>query len=188
MRVDRFPIWMDATARLWGRWNVVDAMAVLTVAATALGLLMVQAGWHQTSGQAVEGETDIEYTVLMYGLRTLRPELFQVGDQTSITIRNHPRGKVTITQVERQPRRLVVPAVVRGAQGYEVIEDPTLPDAYEYRLTLKDHALKTSEGFVTNGMKVKIGLPIEVEGFDYRVSGVIVDVRPTTKAVKAVAE
>jgi len=58
----------------------------------------------------------------------------------------------------------------------KTMEDPADPLGNDYLVTLKDHALFTNEGFVTEGIKVKIGLNIEVEGKNYRVPGMIVGV------------
>ncbi len=64
----------------------------------------------------------------------------------------------------------------------QTVTDPADPYGYDYLVTLKDHALFTEDGFVTEGIKVKIGLNIEVEGKDYRVPGMIIAVNDTDSA------
>jgi len=50
-------------------------------------------------------------------------------------------------------------------------------------VTLRDHATITKEGYVAEGVKVKVGVPVDLEGFKYFVHGGIVDVRPVADAV-----
>ena len=42
---------------------------------------------------------------------------------------------------------------------------------------MKDDAIITDDGAVIGGNKIKIGLPIIMEGFKYRINGVVSDVR-----------
>jgi hypothetical protein len=167
-------MFMDDSGRLFGKINLIDFSALLVLLLAAVGVIAVQSGWHQTSGQVVKGETDIEYTVMLYNLRTLQPDLFKPGKTLSITIRNQPRGEVKIVNASYERKKSAVPL---SSGQVNVIDDPTQPNAYDYRITLRDHALISHEGYVTEGIKVKIGLPIEVEGFNYRVNGIISDVR-----------
>ena len=165
---------LDSNGRLLGKYNIFDAMMIGIAALIGVGLLAVQSGWHQTSGETIKGEADIEYTVLLRNLKTLKKDLFIPGKTLSITIRNQPRGEVTILEAQATPKKLAVPTASGEAK---VIDDPADQYGYDYLIRLKDHALVTQEGYVTEGIKVKIGLPIEVEGFDYRVNGVIADVK-----------
>lgn len=164
---------INSSGQVFGRYNVIDFLGVLLALAVALGILAVQAGWHRTSGQVVKGEGDIEYTVFIRNLKTMQPDLFEPGKMLAMTIRNQPRGAVKIVKVERTPRKVALAA----PGGVQTVEDPTEPHGFDYFVTLRDHALFTEEGYVTEGIKVKIGLPIEVEGRIYRVPGVIVAVR-----------
>lgn len=155
-------------------WNWLDATFVGFIALLGLGFWLVQSGQHVTSSQKIEGEADVLYTIWTHNTATLQPQLFTAGEQTNLTIRNQPRGKVTIANVKQEPKKLIIPQ----AQGFKLIEDPTsTAPSYDFYVTLKDHALKTPDGYVSNGIKLKIGLPIEVEGFNYRLTGVLIDVK-----------
>jgi hypothetical protein len=173
---------LDSNGRLLGKYNIFDAMMLGIALLIGVGLLAVQSGWHQTSGETIKGEADIEYTVLLRNLKTLKKDLFVPGKTLSITIRNQPRGEVTILDAQVTPKKLAVPTATGEAK---VIDDPADLYGYDYLIQLKDHALVTDEGYVTEGIKVKVGLPIEVEGFDYRVNGVIADVKAFDAAQKA---
>lgn len=170
---------IDQSGKLFGKINVIDfgglALAVLVTA----GVLLVQSGMHRTSGQVVKGEGDIHYTVYIRNLKTMQPKLFEPGKKLSITIRNQPRGKVEIVDVKQTPKRS---SYMLPSGSLATMEDPADPYGYDYLITLKDHALFSDDGFVTEGIKVKVGLGIEVEGHDYRVPGAIIDVREAGKA------
>ena len=57
------------------------------------------------------------------------------------------------------------------------IKDPSRHDIYNLSVTLKDDAIITPDGAVIGGNKIKIGLPITIEGFNYRLNGIVSDVR-----------
>jgi hypothetical protein len=164
---------VDQSGRLFGKFNVIDFSALAMLLLVALGILLVQSGLYRTSGQQVKGESDIEYTIALRNVKTFQPDLFKKGNQLSITIRNQPRGNVLITDSQVTPKKMVVPS----GQSYQVINDPIDTNGFDYIVKLRDHAVITGDGYVTNGIKVKIGLPIEVEGFNYRLPAVIADIR-----------
>lgn len=169
---------INQSGKLFGKINVIDFFSLALVVLIALGVIAVQSGWHQTSGQMIQGEGDIQYTILIRNLKTLQSDLFQPGKKLSITIRNQPRGEVEIVNVKATPRRMSF----MGPNGkLQTLEDPADPYGYDYLITLRDHAMFSHEGYVTEGIKVKIGLSIEVEGKNYRVPGAIVDVRELAK-------
>lgn len=159
--------------------NPIDSGIFALVALALIGILFVQAGWHQTSSQMIEGESDVLITFITRNTRTVDPNLFKKGAVTHITIRNQPRGDLPIESSSFSKVKTLVP-LANGT--VKVLDDPSLIDAYDFRVTLKDHALVTPEGYVSNGIKLKIGLPIEIEGFNYRLGGVIVDVQPLPEA------
>lgn len=167
-------MWINSSGQVFNRINLIDFMGLALAFLIAIGVILVQSGIYQTSGQVIKGEGDIHYTVYIRNLKTLDPELFAPGKKLSITIRNQPRGEVPIVEVKRNPRR----ASYMLADGtLKTMEDPADPYGYDYLVTLKDHALFTQDGYVTEGIKVKIGLNIEVEGRNYRVPGMIVNVQ-----------
>ncbi len=166
---------VDERGRLFGRVNVVDFVIGIIIVLMVAGVFLVQSGTHITSGQVVEGETDIVTTILIPNLKSMDSELFQAGKMTAITIRNQPRGEVLIQDVKKEPVRMTM--MTPNGQP-QVIQDIAQQNALDYTLQLKDHAKITKDGYVAGGVKVKVGLPIELEGFKYRVYGKIVDVQP----------
>lgn len=172
-------MFMNQSGQLFGRINVIDFLGFGLAGLATLGILLVQSGFYQTSGQVIKGEGDIQYTVYIRNLKTLQPNLFVPGKKLSITIRNQPRGAVAITHVQQTPKRS---SFMLPNGTLKTLTDPADPYGYDYLVTLKDHALFTEDGYVTEGIKVKMGLNIEVEGKNYRVPGMIVDVREADAA------
>jgi len=166
---------IDASGKLLGRINVFDFSSLLILALVALGLVAVQSGWHTTSSQVVEGETDIKYAIYLRNVKALHPEqLFQQDDTVSITIRNRPRGEVKVLNSEYKPKQSIIPD---GKGSYSLVADPDDQNGYDYIVWLKDRAVVTKESYVTNGVKVKIGMRMLVEDFSYQLPGQIIDIQ-----------
>jgi len=163
---------IDQNGKLLGKINVIDFTVAAVIVLGVLGVFLVQSGAQVTSGKVVEGESDIRITIQIPNLKTLDSKLFEPGKKTSITIRNQPRGEVLIDKVQFAPVRITLAA---GGKP-QAVPDLAQSNSYDYLIALKDHAKITADGYVTEGVKVKVGLPIELEGFKYRVYGKIVNV------------
>lgn len=163
---------LDSTGRLFGKFNVLDAGLCLILGLGGLGILLVQSNLHATSSAMVEGETDIDIRV-MFTLRSEEAQLLKAGDTTNITIRNQPRGEVKIVEVVKKPVQVMLPLNGKATP----VVDATETGVSEYWVTLRDHATITKDGYVAEGVKVKIGLPMDLEDFKYYVHGGIVDVK-----------
>ena len=99
--------------------------------------------------------------------------IFKVGDKTAITIRNRPYKNLRIIKTESKPKLLVIPTL----QGnFKTINDPTKTSFKDYYVTLTDTALKTKDGYVIGGNKIKIGNQVELEGFNYRLTGKVINI------------
>jgi len=171
---------MDTGAWL-KRFNAVDIALMSVLVLVAVGIIVVQSGLHQTSSQVVDGEADIEYTVMLRNIKTLNPNgLFKMGQELALTIRNQPRGKVEVVALRQKPKQIVV---TKPDGNLLVIPDPDDWLGFDYLVKFRDHAKLTDDGYVANGIKIKTGMKITVEGFDFQLPGVIVDVgRVLTKA------
>ena len=100
--------------------------------------------------------------------------LFNAGEVAAITIRNKPYKGLTIIKSESKPKL----AIVQDRTGsYKTIKDPTKQNIQDFIVTFRDSALKTKDGYVTSGNKIKIGNQIELEGFNYRLTGKVIDIR-----------
>lgn len=157
------------------QWQGFDGALLLLGGLMLAGVLLVQTGVHRTSANQVEGQGEVLMTLHLRTRTTMPDELFKTGEMTHITVRNQPRGAVRIESVKRLPAQVLIP-LPNGT--FNVEDDPTQADVYDIRLVLRDKALKTKEGYVAEGVKLKVGLPIELEGFNYRLSGGIVGLAP----------
>ena len=168
---------LDTNGRLFGKFNVLDAGLVMLLALGGLGLFLVQSNLHATSKAMVQGETDLDIRV-MFTLRSEDAQLLKAGDETHITVRNQPRGAVQIVDVQKVPVQVML--ALNGTPT--AVTDTTEKHVYSYWVTLRDHATITKEGYVAEGVKIKVGVPVDLEGFKYFVHGGIVDVRPVAQA------
>ena len=88
----------------------------------------------------------------------------------NIVIRNQPSGRVRLLSVEDISRPLT--QVLPNGSLVEV-EDTSPARGVHARFQLEADAETGSSGVVIAGTKLKIGIPIELEGSLYRVNGVV---------------
>ena len=68
-----------------------------------------------------------------------------------------------------------IPAL--DGKKFVTVDDASMPGIYDALVTLNDTAKITKDGAVVGGNKIKIGLPITIEGKDYRFAGVVSDLK-----------
>ena len=101
---------------------------------------------------------------------------FKISEKAFITIRNVPYTSLNIVNVNYDEKKAIIPT--RSKQGYMVVPDVTLPLQFDFLVTLEDTVKVSQEGeYVVGGNKLKIGLPIVLEGKDYRFNGVISSIK-----------
>ena len=61
--------------------------------------------------------------------------------------------------------------------GYKIVPDATQPDTFDITVTVTDKAKITKDGAVVGGNKIKIGLPITLEGKTYKLTGTVSDIK-----------
>lgn len=121
----------------------------------------------------VKAEKDINFTVFLRGVTLTSDKIpFKTGEETFITIRNVPYTKLVIKDVKFDSRKIVVGT----ANSTKTVEDPATPNLYDYSVTVSDKAKITDDGAVIGGNKIKIGIPIILEGETYKLQGVVSDV------------
>lgn len=151
--------------------NLIDLMVLFVAVAFILGIGLARTG-HAGVNKQVRGEGTAEFDLFIRG-PIANPALFKVGDKTFITIRNQPYAGLTIRSVKVTPKTITVP-VPEGVKAYP---DPSDPFSKDVVITLREHAQLTEDAIVLGGNKIKVGVPIDIEGFKYRLRGTIVDVR-----------
>lgn len=167
---------MFKNGKVFGKFNVVDFVIFVIIALLLIGVLAVKAGLHNNVSKIVKGNKTVEFTVVTRAYDvTAKDELFKAGDKTFITIRNVPYTELEIVYVRKDRIKEMFFNYDRPEVPY-VYPNMAMPDKYQYQITLKDKAQITDDGAIIGGNKIKIGLPVDLEGFNYRLSGAVSDI------------
>ena len=162
---------IDAQGKLFGRVNVLDLLLLMVVFVSALGVVLARTG-NAGVNQVLKGEGVAEIDLFFRG-SIADPGMFKVGEKTFITIRNQPHASLDIVGVKVTPKMVTMP----DPAGVKAYPDPSEPFGKDVVLTVREKAQFTTDAIIMGGQKIKVGVPIEVEGFKYRLRGSIVDVR-----------
>jgi hypothetical protein len=170
---------LDSKGRLFGKINLLDLGAALVILLVIVGIFIFPG----TSGSVAQVGAKIvpmEVDLLVRGLNVRDPqqllkEGFTKGGKTNVIIRNQPYGQIGIKSVQQLDRMLTI-----GQPDGSVKE---LPDprknnfSTDFILTLEGKATVTKDGPVLGNSKVKIGMPFELEGFNYNFNASVIDIR-----------
>ena len=153
--------------------SIVDIIIIFTViTALAVGYLTFKKV-RQTSDKQILATSQIEFHVLVRGFSFTGMDFpIKQGEKTFITIRNVPYTELEVKNVISQPRKTGI--LVDGA--YKIINDPAFPNLYDMVVIISDEAKVTKDGAVVGGNKIKIGLPITIEGAKYKLNGTVSDI------------
>lgn len=144
-------------------------IAIVIIALLVFGI--TRAGKRATSSKQIEAETKVNIEVFFRGVViTSKNSPFKEGDEAFITIRNVPYTKLKIKSTSYERKKIMLPS---GSSRYQVVEDLTSPFNYDFLVTLEDDAKITKDGAVVGGNKIKIGLPVTLEGVDYKLNGIV---------------
>lgn len=168
---------MFKNGKLFGLVNPIDIGIVFFVLIALIGLFLVKSGKFTTSANMIKKEGRIVFDVVIRGQKLSKNEdVFIKGEKSFISIRNVPYTSLEIINSERSAWQTITPDP-KNPSKVIAVTDPTAPYTYNFLVTLKDKATITDDGPVIGGNKIKIGLPITLEGFKYRFSGIVSDVR-----------
>lgn len=163
--------------KVFKRLGLVDLIIVIGVCvALFVGFCTVKQ-FRQTADKQIEATSPISFQVFLRGV-TVTGEAFPIkkDSKTFITIRNVPYTELDVLSVESNPRK----AFLQTSKGYDklaLIDDPSQPALYDAIVTINVMAKITKDGAVVGGNKIKMGLPVTLEGETYRFNGTISDVR-----------
>ena len=148
--------------KILGPLNIVDLLVIFIIAAGLLGVFIYRHGSFSEAGQAIQRQYPIEIDVFLQEARVSAPgPIFVPGEKTFITIRNVPHAELEIIKSTKT----------------QVKDEPCYPYGHNFLVTVKDNAVLTPDGPVVGGNKIKIGLPIILEGYNYKLGGVVSDLR-----------
>ena len=136
--------------------------------------------FRQTADKQIEATSPITFQVFLRGV-TITGEDFPIksDEKTFITIRNVPYTELEVVGVQSQPRKTFSPN--SKAKDIILVADPAQPSIFDAVITIKDIAKITKDGAVVGGNKIKMGLPVTLEGEKYKFNGTISDVRVTSE-------
>ena len=135
--------------------------------------------FRQTAEKQIEATSPIVFQVFLRGV-TITGEEFPIKPEgkTFITIRNVPYTELNVIDVKSQSRMTFSPA----SSKVVLVNDPSQLALYDAIVTIKDVAKITKDGAVVGGNKIKMGLPVILEGEKYKFNGTISDVRVSSEA------
>ena len=135
-------------------------------------------GYRQTSEKQIEATSKIVFKVFIRGVTFSGEEIpIKKGEKTFISIRNVPYSDLNIVDINADRRKIVIPTLT--GQKFLTVTDEAQPDLYDVVVTLTDSAKITKDGAVVGGNKIKIGLPITLEGANYKFTGSVSDLKVT---------
>ena len=161
--------------------KITDYIIIFGVILVAFVGFLTYKGFHKTADNAVDAVSEIKFDVFIRGITYTGSELpIKANEKTFISIRNVPYSDLMITDVKAEKRKIVLPVLnTKNTKTVIVVEDVSQPNVYDAVVTLKDFAKITKDGAVVGGNKIKIGLPITLEGADYRLNGTVSNIQVT---------
>ena len=164
---------------IFGKFNIVDIIIISGVIIALLVGVFTMKHFRQTADKQIEATSEINFQVFLRGV-TVTGEEFPVkaGEKTFITIRNVPYTELSVNGVAYTPRQTAV-ASAKTEKQYVLINDPSQPAIFDAVISITDTAKITKDGAVVGGNKIKMGLPVTLEGKNYKFNGTISDVRVT---------
>ena len=162
--------------------NLIDTVILLGVIIALFVGILTTKHFRQTADKQIEATSQITFQVFLRGV-TVTGEDFpvKINDKTFITIRNVPYTELNVLDVTSEARKTAIPSN-KVSEQYILVKDPAQPAIYDAVVTISDVAKITKDGAVVGGNKIKMGLPVTLEGEDYKFNGTISDVRVTTEA------
>ena len=153
--------------------SFVDFIIIIGVVVALFVGVYTAKHFRQTADKQIEATSPITFQVFLRGV-TVTGEEFPIGSnsKTFITIRNVPYTELEVVNVNSQPRKIYAPL-----SKSVLVPDPAQPAIFDAVVTIKDVAKITKDGAVVGGNKIKMGLPVTLEGQKYKFNGTISDVR-----------
>ncbi len=132
--------------------------------------------FRQTASKQIEATSKISFQDYIRGVTLTGGEIpLRANEKTFISIRNVPYSDLDILDVKADRKKIVLP--ILNSKKVMVVEDPSQANVYDMIVTLSDTAKITKDGAVVGGNKIKMGLPITLEGKDYKFNGTVSDLK-----------
>lgn len=170
---------MEKFLNIFKSLRIVDYIIIVgLILAVGVGYFTLK-GTRQTANRSIEATSKISFEVVIRGITFTGEDLpLKKDEKTFISIRNVPYSDLIITDVKSDRRKTVLPTFnTKDTKTVLVVDDVSLPNVYDAVITLTDTAKITKDGAVVGGNKIKIGLPITLEGKDYRLNGTVSNIK-----------
>lgn len=163
--------------------GIIDIIILLAVLAALFVGYLTYMHFRQTASAQVEKTGKIAFQVYLRGVTiTSGVSPIMPADTTFITIRNVPYSDLKVVDVRIDSKKVSLPAP--GQYPPVIIaEDYSQMFMYDIVVTVIDTAKFTKDGAVVGGNKIKIGMPITLEGKDYKFNGTVSNVQMITDDV-----
>ena len=157
--------------------NLIDIIIILGILIALVVGFVTMKHFRQTADKQIEATSPISFQVFLRGV-TVTGEDFPIkqNESTFITIRNVPYTELKVLDVQSSPRMTAINNELKSDK-YTLIKDPSQPALYDAIVLITDVAKITKDGAVVGGNKIKMGLPVTLEGKNYKFNGTISDVK-----------
>ena len=131
--------------------------------------------FRQTASNQIEATSKIMFEVFLRSVTLTSDEIpIKANEKTFISIRNVPYSNLDVLNVKSERKKTILQSI---NNKITVIDDASQADMYDIIVTLTDTAKIIKDGAVVGGNKIKIGLPITLEGVDYKLNGIVSDLK-----------
>ena len=159
------------------KFSFVDLIILLGVIIALFVGVFTAKHFRQTANKQIEATSPITFQVFLRGVTVTSAEFpILENDKTFITIRNVPYTALSVVNVKFEARKTFSPA-----SKNVLVPDPAQPSVFDAIITISDTAKITKDGAVVGGNKIKMGLPVTLEGQKYKFNGTISDVRVSSE-------
>ncbi len=166
------------------KFKTVDFIIIAGVILALIVGFFTYKKFRQTASNQIEATSQIYFDVYIRGITYTGKELpVKAGESTFISIRNVPYSDLQIAAVKSEKRKTVLPRLTPSTDPRKamlIVDDPTQSHVYDILVSLTDTAKITKDGAVVGGNKIKIGLPITLEGKDYKFNGTVSNLQVST--------
>ena len=167
---------MEKIKNLFGKIKPVDFIIITGVIIALIVGFFTFKNFRQTADKQIEATSKISFQVFMRGVTLTGNEIpLKANEKTFISIRNVPYSDLDILNVKAERKKIVLP--ILNSKKVMVVEDVSQANMYDITVTLTDTAKITKDGAVVGGNKIKMGLPITLEGKDYKFTGTVSDLK-----------
>ncbi len=158
------------------KFRPVDIIIVAGVIIALLVGFFTYKNFRQTASKQIEATSKISFQVFIRGVTLTGNEVpLRANEKTFISIRNVPYSDLDILDVKAEHKKTVLP--ILNSKKFIIVDDASQANMFDIVVTLSDTAKITKDGAVVGGNKIKMGLPITLEGKDYKFNGTVSDLK-----------